>query len=81
MMIEPRNDEEWRDFGYIKCISVKKLKELLNTLPDDYMIYTKTLGHTGNLPIVKDGISPHPNYSEFPMSSTLLFRSFISRSL
>ena len=57
MMIEPCNDEEWRDFGYIKCISVKKLKELLNTLPDDYMIYTKTLGHTGNLPIVKDGIS------------------------
>ncbi len=37
--------------------SVKKLKELLDTLPDDYMIYTKTLGHTGNLPIVKDGIS------------------------
>lgn len=51
MMIEPCNDDEWRDFGYIKCISVKKLKELLNTLPDDYMIYTKTLGHTGNLSV------------------------------
>lgn len=51
MIIEPITDEEWLTFGYIKCISVKKLKELLLELPDDYLIYTKTLAHTGNLPI------------------------------
>ena len=47
MMIEPCNDEEWRDFGYIKCISVKKLKELLDTRSGEEMIKggTQVKGH------------------------------------
>jgi hypothetical protein len=51
MMIEPESMDEWLTFGYIKRIPVKRLKEILDTFPNDYWIYSKTLAHTGNLVI------------------------------
>ena len=51
VMFEPDIREDWLENGYIKRISVKQLKELLNQIPEDNWIYTKTLAQTGNLPI------------------------------
>lgn len=41
-----------------KYITVQRLRELLTELPDDWLIYTRTLADTGDLPFVDNTVGP-----------------------